>query len=115
MINATSVTKKLDSILEDSAIAQKILQLLGGRFFVMAIGAKDLTSSGNSLSLKFVKRVKDGANYLTVTLTGSDKYTMDFGQLRGNDVKRVTILTGLNGNKLQPTFSTITGLVINVF
>ena len=115
MIRAMLVKKKLELMLEDSASAQKVLQLLGGKAFINATGARDIMFSGNSLSLKFPKFVKNKSNYLTVTLDRSDSYTMDFGQLRGNDVKRVAVLSGLHGNSLRTVFSEVTGLVLDNF
>ena len=108
-------SKQVLKLCEDSAVAQKVLQLLGGRAFINATGAKDIMFSGNTLSLKFPKFVKNKSNYLTVTLDRSDSYTLDFGQLRGNDVKRVAVLSGLHGNSLRTVFSEVTGLVLDNF
>ena len=108
-------SKQVLKLCEDSAVAQKSLQLLGGRAFINATGAKDIMFSGNILSLKFPKFVKNKSNYLTVTLDRSDSYTLDFGQLRGNDVKRVAVLSGLHGNSLRTVFSEVTGLVLDNF
>ena len=108
-------SKQVLKLCEDSAAAQKTLQLLGGRSFINATGARDIMFSGNSLSLKFPKFVKNKSNYLTISLDRSDSYTMDFGQLRGNDVKRVAILSGLHGNSLRTVFSEVTGLVLDNF
>lgn len=108
-------SKRILSILEDTNIAQNILQQLGGRKFILATGAKDLVSSGNSLSLKFPKNMKGGANYLTITLNSNDSYNIDFGSLRGNDVKRIILKQNISSNQLKNTFSEVTGLVLNIF
>ena len=61
--------------------ADIILQQLGGRNRLQAmIGARDIYSDDNGLSLvfKFMQGAKNKANYLKITLADSDTYTVKF-------------------------------------
>lgn len=95
-------------------VAKIILEQLGGSKFVAMTGAKSLMSSGDergALSFKLPARfAKDGINYVKVTLTNSDDYTMTFGKVHGLNYKVLRTHCGVYADNLREVFSEFTGL-----
>lgn len=63
--------------MSNPAVAQTILQQLGGNKFVVMTGAKDFVYDDNSLRFR-IPRNKSKANIVTVSLRGDDTYNMIF-------------------------------------
>ena len=59
------------------AIAQTILQQLGGNKFIAMTGSKNFTALNSGLQMKLAKS-KSKANILKITLNGTDLYDMEF-------------------------------------
>ncbi len=98
-------------------IANTILSHLGGSLFVRMTGAKNLTRHESGLSFRLPGGdgfTKNGINYVKVTLTPADLYTVEFGKVR--NVKRVPTYKVLSTceeifcENLRETFTAYTGL-----
>lgn len=92
-----------------SNVAQTILNQLGGRRFVMMTGSKNFISDGNTLSMKLTRNASK-ANYLRITLTGSDDYNMEFISARGSSINTKAEFNGVYADQLQSIFTSATGL-----
>jgi hypothetical protein len=101
---------------DSKKVAGTILQQLGGRKFMMMVGAHNLVCSGEgcgTLMLKFKgSRV---ANYLKVTLTGMDLYDVEFGKIWGTNYKVVKNVEGYYNDMLVELFESTTGLYTRLF
>lgn len=92
--------------------AAEILRQLGGARFIMMTGAKNLCSHPDergALSMRIGRNSKS-VNYVKVTLTQDDLYTMEFGYIRGHKYKVRATIGGLYFDRLQDTFQERTGL-----
>jgi hypothetical protein len=95
----------------DKTIAATILEQLGGRKFIAMTGAKNMLNHGNALSLRLPSRfATDGINYVKVTLTHMDDYTLEFGKVRGMNYKLLKSIDGVYCDQLQEIFTATTGL-----
>lgn len=95
------------------SIAQTILEQLNGRKFVVMTGAKNLVAHSNALSFKLPSTphfVRDGINYVKVTLTDADDYTLEFGRVWGHSYKVIRTTDGIYSDQLRETFTNVTGL-----
>jgi len=94
---------------QNTTIAETILHQLGGRRFIVMTGSKNFIAGKNSLSMK-IPRNKSGANYLRITLTSMDDYTMEFISIRGTEMKTKKTSEGVYCDQLQDLFTYHTGL-----
>lgn len=91
-------------------VADTILTQLGGGGFLFMTGAKLLTCSPNSLTLKV--NGKNGINRVVITLEPNDTYSMAFGRYSGRTLsitsksKAEDVYVG----QLASTFESHTGL-----
>lgn len=90
-------------------VAETILKQLGGKRFAVMTGSKNFIDGGNSLSMKLVRN-QSGANYLRITLTSMDDYTMEFISIRGAKMTTKKELKGVYCDQLQAFFTDVTGL-----
>lgn len=93
------------------AVAQTILQQLGGGKFVAMTGAKNLGHTANSLQFRLPANfAKDGINFVRVTLNGRDLYDVEFGKLRGVKYSVIKIDKNIYADMLADLFTRRTGL-----
>lgn len=93
----------------DMTIAKTILEQLGGNKFVAMTGARKLTARENALSFQ-IGRNASKANYIKITLTPSDTYTISFNQLHKSEIKELKKVEGVYCDQLQGLFTETTGL-----
>jgi hypothetical protein len=103
----------------DMTVAKTILEQLGGRRFSVMTGAKNYTGHGASetdmgaLSFRLPGSggfTKSGINYVKVTLTPSDVYSVEFGKVRGTKYTVVSKAEEVYCDMLQDVFCEHTGL-----
>jgi|ERR1035437_2320425 hypothetical protein len=106
-------------------VAETILEQLGGRKFIAMTGARDisgLSSVGiagecDGLSFKLPGGggfTKNGINYVKITLTPDDTYTMTFLRIRGTKIHDVEQHHGVYCDQLQTMFTSVTGLAVSL-
>lgn len=92
-------------------ISNTILEQLGGGRFVLMTGAKHLVSHSDALSFRLPSRfAKDGINYIKITLTAADDYTVECFKLRGIKFSAVSKCEGVYADMLRSVFEQTTGL-----
>ena len=109
-------------------IAKEILRQLGGRRFMVMTGAKDFCSEKGANWIEFkIGRNASKANFIKITLTGNDDYTMEFYKVswpRWNPKKAefteykkklIKQIDGLYCDMLADTFTEETGLYTRLF
>lgn len=92
-------------------VAETILAQLGGRRFLAMTGAKNLMSDGPALRFNLPSNFATGGiNFVKVTLTAADDYTIEFGKIRGMKYKVITTKDGVYCDNLRAVFTAVTGL-----
>lgn len=97
----------------DLAVAQTILQQLGGQMFLRMTGAKHLLGDATSLHFQLPRDagfVKDGINHVKITLRSDDTYTLEFLKVRGTNVAEVAKDEMIHVDMLRQAFTERTGL-----
>jgi hypothetical protein len=95
----------------DITIANTILSQLGGRRFSMMTGAKNFCGTADSLSFRIPGTMtRNRINYVKITLTPSDTYTVVFMVIRGMTVKEVATHEDIYNDMLCELFRNVTGL-----
>lgn len=89
-------------------IGQTILNQLGANKFTAMTGAKRFVWLSNGV--QFDIPVANKINRVTVRLTPTDEYDVEFGYMRGMDYKVVKKVDGIQAAELQNTFTNATGL-----
>jgi len=96
---------------ESQTIAAVILNQLGGGRFVAMTGAKMFTHDGASLRFRLPSRfAREGINFVKVTLTAADDYTVEFGKVWGINYRMIATQAGIYGDTLRAAFTAATGL-----
>ena len=90
-------------------IAATILKQLGGRIFIAMTGSKNFVAGDNLLGMKLSRNLS-GANYLRITHTPLDVYTMEFLSIRGASIKTKAIHENVYCDMLTHIFTDVTGL-----
>ena len=90
-------------------VATEILNQLGGRKFIAMKGSKQLIAGDNSLLMKLTRNAS-GANYLRISLTPMDVYTMEFISIRGAKMTVKKLIDNVYCDQLQSIFTDHTGL-----
>tara|TARA_R110000772_G_scaffold9622_6_gene31541 strand:+ start:512 stop:823 length:312 start_codon:yes stop_codon:yes gene_type:complete len=90
-------------------VAKEILNQLGGNRFAMMTGSKNFGASENKLSMQLTRNAS-GANYLTITLTPMDVYTMEFISVRAGKRTVKKVVENVYNDMLQRMFTDATGL-----
>lgn len=96
----------------DLSVANTILAQLGGRGFVVMVGAHNLAGGKNFLRLRF--RGSRKYNFLQVTLTPDDLYDVEIAQVGRSQVRNRERLEGIYADQLQEVFRSYTGLETRV-
>ena len=94
-------------------VANEILRQLGGRRFQVMTGAKNFGGTENSLSFRLPSTphfVKNGINYVKITLTAADDYTVEFGRIHGVKYCVKYEAIGVYCDMLRECFTNHTGL-----
>lgn len=95
--------------MNNQQVATTILQQLGGNRFLAMTGAHSASIAHRGLSLK-LPRNPSKAQYLHVMLDDDDTYTVRFARFHNNAIETVKEVTGVYCDKLQETFTDVTGL-----
>jgi len=98
---------------ETLSVAKTILAQLGGNRFTVMTGAKNYLGDANSLSFKLPTQAnytKDGINYVKITLSPSDTYTVEFGRVYGSKYRVISKYDGIYCDMLRDLFTDKTGL-----
>ena len=96
---------------ESQTIATEILNQLGGGRFIAMTGAKMFTHDGASLRFRLPSRfAREGINFVKVTLTAADDYTVEFGKVWGINYRMIATQTGIYADTLRAAFTQATGL-----
>lgn len=114
----------------ETAVAQIILEQLGGNRFLIMTGCKYPLADGNTLRLHLSKN-KSKANRLEITLCDDDTYTMRFYYYRlpsvrfnaqkgtftekSEKLEEIELFEGVYWNMLQDIFESVTGLYTTLF
>ena len=94
----------------DMTVANTILQQLGGNQFRAMTGARDLTGTDNSLTVKLGKMSGVKTSHIRVTLDPSDTYTVEFLAVRGTSIKTLSTHSDVYAENLRGLFERETGL-----
>jgi hypothetical protein len=95
------------------AVANTILEQLGGRKFLVMTGAKNLIGSQTSLTMKVNGRYQGKkVNKVTIRLDPSDTYTVEAGYFAMRQLTTEIRATreGVYCDNLQAVFTSLTGL-----
>ena len=96
---------------ETMTVAQEILSQLGGGRFVVMTGAKCIAGTANGLRFKLPARfAKDGINFVSITLTANDDYSIEYGKLWGMKYRVITTQEDVYADTLRASFTEATGL-----
>jgi len=92
----------------------EILNQLGGSKFLAMTGTKNLVycAKENNYLLMRLSRNVSGAQYLKITLTVFDTYTMTFSKINSKtgEIKTVKEIHNVYCDELQARFTEVTGL-----
>lgn len=94
------------------AVANTILEQLGGGRFIVMTGAKGFVGSPNGLSFRINSVNYDGkrVNVVHIVLDPSDTYTVVASYLRAGKIKNVATVSDVYNDQLQEVFTRVTGL-----
>ena len=96
---------------ESQTIAAEILNQLGGGRFIAMTGAKNLAHDAGSLNFRLPSRfAREGINFVKVTPTAADDYTVEFGKIWGINYRMIATQTGIYADTLRAAFTQATGL-----
>jgi hypothetical protein len=96
---------------ESQTIANEILNQLGGSRFVAMTGAKMFAHDAGSLRFRLPSRFATaGINFVKITLTAADDYTVEFGKVWGINYRMIATQTGIYADTLRAAFTQATGL-----
>lgn len=93
-----------------NAIAHTILEQLGGGRFVVMTGARNFLAHESALSFRLPRGTADGSNYVKVTLTAMDDYTVETLSVRGIKATPKSFRQGVYADSLRDVFTALTGL-----
>lgn len=105
-----------------TAVADTILEQLGGRQFIVMTGAKNLMSDNTvergQLSFRLETKAKYDINYVQITLCASDTYLVQFFQVTTRQYKFKKTLKAesrdVHAPQLKMLFEAATGLDISI-
>jgi hypothetical protein len=98
---------------QNMQVAIAIYNQLGGAAFRVMTGTHSFAAGDNCLCMR-LRRNKTGANYLRVSLTAMDLYTMEFINA-GKNLKTKAVAEGLYCDQIAHTFTYYTGLDTKLF
>ena len=85
---------------------------LGGKKFMIQIGATDIREGISTLSFKMKKNLNN-ISYIIITLNELNKYNVDFLKVKNYEVKILKELYNIHSNDLQKRISEETGIAVN--
>ena len=98
-----------------NAVAETILQQLGGQRFIAMTGARYLVATPNALQFRVSSTLtKRRINSVVVRLDANDTYTLLFNRRKGVDVIPVDSATGIYADQLRGVFTDATGLATSL-
>lgn len=97
---------------ENKAIADGILQQLGGHLFARMTGAKHFIAGNRTLSMTLPSNfATNGINKVVIALNDMDTYDMTFMRQRGfQAATNIAIIENVSDTMLAETFRETTGL-----
>lgn len=96
-------------------VAKTILQQMGGAGRVQAmLGAKNFTSTENSVSFRWPNKERKRGNGLRITLRSDDTYDMEFLNVSGSSAKTVKKYEGVYNDQLVDIFEKQTGWFLSL-
>ncbi len=98
---------------EQIAVANTIIEQLGGRKFKVMTGARDMFATETGLSFKVPGgggRTKKGINYIKINLDPTDTYSVEFWKLRMPNAIKISEFSMIYDDQLQDIFTAETGL-----
>jgi len=98
----------------DQYVAKEIYKQLGGRKFSVMTGAKNLSSTENSLSFR-IPRSKNSINYVKITLNSTDLYDVEYGKIYGYNYTIIKTENNIYDDMLVKSFEQNTGLHTKLF
>jgi hypothetical protein len=102
--------------MSDMAVAQTILQQLGGsRALNLMLGLKTApVGSDNALTIRFKVRAKQGINCFRVVYLPDDTYRVEFIRIRSLEAKTLHTVDGIYADELRETIREYTGCELRV-
>ena len=91
------------------AIANEILNQLGGKHFIALTGAQNLAGGENSLQFKIGSGAKNQIKWVRIELTDGDDYMMKFYKSVKSMPVLVSEIDGVYCDQLQEIFTEQTG------
>ena len=97
----------------NAAVADTILQQLGGHRFRCMTGAKNFLAGDAALIFTLPRFAGVKVNKVVVTLDADDTYTVNFYRLtkRGLNCETLATVAGVYGDNLRDVFTAKTGLL----
>jgi hypothetical protein len=96
------------------SIAKEILNQLGGNMFVTMTGSKDFVGGENFLQFKVGKGAAKGINFVKITLTIMDTYTVEFFKFRAAKLTPIAVREEVYNDELQAVFTQETGFYTSI-
>jgi hypothetical protein len=99
--------------MREQTVGETILEQLGGARFITMTGARNFIGSATRLTFRIPGaggRTKNGINFVSITLSAFDTYTVTFSRIRGSIVKIVEQHHNIYADMLQSLFTSVTGL-----
>lgn len=106
---------RYEESLEESQVANTILQQMGGARKLMAMtGAKHFLTTSNSVSFRFPNRLRSKPNHVEITLRPDDTYDMAFSRIVKYEAKPLKTYRGIYFDQLIELFEKQTGLYLRL-
>jgi hypothetical protein len=96
------------------AVAETILEQLGGGRFIAMTGARNFVGTDNALHFALPRKARDGSNKVRITLMPSDTYLIETFAVRGSTVKACSERDLIYADMLREAFTSITGLAVSL-
>ena len=84
----------------------------GANRLISMIGAKNFVKDTDWVSFKFMRGAANKANYIKITLTPDDLYSVEFGKIHGMNYKVINCVDGLYNDQLFGFFQDETKLAL---
>jgi hypothetical protein len=97
---------------QTGTVPQIIFDHLGGKNFMIQIGATDIREGISTLSFKLKKNLNN-ISYIIITLNEVNKYDVDFLKVKNYEVKILKELYNIHSGDLQKRISEETGIAVN--
>lgn len=105
------INQMAQTITGSMALAETILDQLGGQRFIVMTGAKAFIAIESGLQFKLSSRLTQrGIDTVRITLTPKDDYNVEFGRVRKLVYSVIESVDGVYCDQLQEVFTNTTGL-----